>query len=200
MAFIKFRAPGKNGWFQTFNTYDKIIKLPHFKYIHSIYIKYDKTIHKKMIDECDNNIKYLFDARRKIYQAVNNLPPKLEELVFEQFCYSPFSLGKYSLELNNLPKTLTYMHIRSTHVNYIPYDIIENLDKFHCEKSKFKRGSNKLFGGNMKKYCKYRELCAKSRKRNIRKIEVWFLDCKYNPKYKYCRDRLQKEYNDMFED
>jgi hypothetical protein len=31
-------------------------------------------------------------------------------------------------------------------------------------------------------------------------IGNWFLDCKYNPKYKYCIDRLQKEYRELYED
>lgn len=31
-------------------------------------------------------------------------------------------------------------------------------------------------------------------------IGEWFLDCKYNPKYKYCRDRLEAEFNDLYED
>ena len=30
------------------------------------------------------------------------------------------------------------------------------------------------------------------------KIEKWFLECKYNPKYKYCRNRLKNEYNEMY--
>ena len=29
------------------------------------------------------------------------------------------------------------------------------------------------------------------------KIGTWFLKCKYDPSYKYCKDRLNKEY-DMF--
>ena len=31
-------------------------------------------------------------------------------------------------------------------------------------------------------------------------ISDWFLECKYNPKYKYCRDRLEKEYEDIMEE
>ena len=46
------------------------------------------------------------------------------------------------------------------------------------------------------KYCK---LFGNERARKIccRKIENWFLKCKYNPKYKYCRDRLEKEYHNL---
>ena len=38
----------------------------------------------------------------------------------------------------------------------------------------------------------------KYQKRFVSKIENWYLECKYNPEYKYCRDRLEIEYNDMF--
>ena len=31
-------------------------------------------------------------------------------------------------------------------------------------------------------------------------IGEWFLECKYNPKYKYCKDRLIKEYEELYGD
>ena len=31
------------------------------------------------------------------------------------------------------------------------------------------------------------------------KIGTWFLECKYNPKFKYCRDRVNKEYDNLLE-
>ena len=30
-------------------------------------------------------------------------------------------------------------------------------------------------------------------------IEEWFLECKYNPKYKYCKDWLKKSFNELYE-
>ena len=32
----------------------------------------------------------------------------------------------------------------------------------------------------------------------VLKISNWFLECKYNPKYKYCKDRINKLYDDEF--
>ena len=32
------------------------------------------------------------------------------------------------------------------------------------------------------------------------KISEWFLDCRENPVYKYCRDRLDREYDDLKDD
>ncbi len=36
----------------------------------------------------------------------------------------------------------------------------------------------------MDKYIEYEKKCLK---KFISKIENWFLECKYNPKYKYCQ-------------
>ena len=33
----------------------------------------------------------------------------------------------------------------------------------------------------------------------VQKIEEWFLECKYNPKYLYCQKRLKNEYNELYE-
>lgn len=38
----------------------------------------------------------------------------------------------------------------------------------------------------------------KKDKKFVIKIEKWFIECKYNPKYKYCRNRLKNEYNEMY--
>ena len=32
------------------------------------------------------------------------------------------------------------------------------------------------------------------------KLANWFYDCKWNPKFKFCRDRLNKEYDDLFKE
>lgn len=37
-----------------------------------------------------------------------------------------------------------------------------------------------------------------SGKRAANKIGEWFLECKYNPKYKYCRARLENEFNEFY--
>ena len=37
------------------------------------------------------------------------------------------------------------------------------------------------------------------RKMAVSKIENWFLECKFNPKYAYCRRRLMREYNEIFD-
>ncbi len=34
----------------------------------------------------------------------------------------------------------------------------------------------------------------------VKKIELWFLEHKYNPKYKYCRKKVIESYNDLYEE
>ena len=58
--------------------------------------------------------------------------------------------------------------------------ISENIDKY------FKRD-----------WKKYREFQHSIFKKFANKIGNWFLECKYNPKYKYCQRRLTKEYDEL---
>ena len=44
------------------------------------------------------------------------------------------------------------------------------------------------FGGNLELYHKECKIFAN-------KIGEWFLECKYNPKYKYCKDMINKDYD-----
>ncbi len=47
---------------------------------------------------------------------------------------------------------------------------------------------------NMKSY----KFLLKEDKYAVCEIENWFLECKYNPKYKYCRDRLNEEFSELY--
>ena len=60
-----------------------------------------------------------------------------------------------------------------------------------------KNTDNEIFESVREKYFKDEEERYKLNQSN--KIKKWFLDCKYNPKYKYCRDRLEKEYDNMYQ-
>ena len=48
-------------------------------------------------------------------------------------------------------------------------------------------------GGNLDIYHKINEQFAK-------KLVNWYLDCRENPKYKFCRDRLNREYNTLMDE
>ena len=79
---------------------------------------------------------------------------------------------------------------KRTYVNYFGFiyndnplvDIIKNVCK----------GKNR----NNRKIRKY--LFYKKVKPYVLKIENWFLECKYNPKYLYCQRRLENEFNEIY--
>jgi len=37
------------------------------------------------------------------------------------------------------------------------------------------------------------------RRLNVKKIERWYLECKYNPKYKKCREKVVSSYNELLQ-
>jgi len=132
------------------------------------------------------------------------------------------ALLKYIPKLPKLLKTLNFMF---TKVDKFPDNILDLLsDKdfigcnhygtplsrdmekynyssdcaYNCGNHRSERGMGCLFYTNITP-------CKKSMIRNyitynisVKKIENWFLDCKYNPKYKYCRDKLNKEFTELY--
>jgi len=54
---------------------------------------------------------------------------------------------------------------------------------------------NTFFDGYIDKYFEFEDKCEVT---FANKIGSWFLDCKYNPKYKYCQNRLKEEFKDVY--
>ena len=95
--------------------------------------------------------------------------PELPNSLIELYCYHN--------KLSSLPQIPN----SSTDINYFNNPIYTHIEHY--------------FNGDIKKYFEHQT----NMKRNfINKIENWFLDCKYNPKYLYCRKRLMKEYEELY--
>ena len=50
----------------------------------------------------------------------------------------------------------------------------------------------------MNNYCNNDTIRYNTYKKKINIIENWFLNCKYNPYYEYCRNRVNKEYDELY--
>ena len=78
-------------------------------------------------------------------------------------------------KLSFLPKfrdSLTYKYYSNNPVDaYIRYKCVNNLTIYHKE--------NEIFAS---------------------KLVKWYLDCRENPSFKFCRDRLNREYDALMED
>jgi len=63
--------------------------------------------------------------------------------------------------------------------------------------SNYKCNTDKeIFDSIREQYFKDEE--EKYKIKQVNKIKKWFLKCKYNPKYKYCRDKLEAQYKEMY--
>ena len=186
-------------------------------------LKYLSIIHCKKLTKLPEKLPPLLD---KLICFANDLhelpmlPPNIKKI----YCQN----NNISALPEELPEGLELLDIRSNNISKLPNSIlntkiIDNITKdniyfthkFLCDITPLrpilenykitvlKKMSHSLWYDNnnntkltetvaydIPKYVK--EINA------VEKIGVWFLDCKYNPKYKYCKNRLIKEYNELY--
>ena len=145
------------------------------------------------------------DILNKIYEEIkfilNNLFTNLkglkfigfEGVYFNQFNYA---VDKYiNLESNNkliLPESLRYLDISGLNIINIDHITINNLTTFIYDNTPLMRKIKYKYNGSLDNYCnRY--------KNSAIKIEIWFLECKYNPKYKYCQSKIINDYNKLYD-
>ena len=85
---------------------------------------------------------------------------------------------------------------------YCQYNIISNLPELPNSLSSCYYECNPIyeyikqyFDGETKNYIEHNK---NMRRIFANKISNWFLECKYNPKYLYCRQKLMKEYDELY--
>lgn len=113
--------------------------------------------------------------------------PELPNSLDTLWCY------KNSIQyLPPLPKKLRRLNCSHNKLKTLPFNI--NKIKILC-------CTNNPIWDDIHKMNPLDYYCIQKREREkkfVRKIEDWFLDCKYNPIYKYCRDRLKKEHKELY--
>jgi hypothetical protein len=112
----------------------------------------------------------------------------------------PDSLVRLNCEFNNLsslpelPDSLTDLYCNNNNLSSFP-ELPNSLTELDYKNNPIYSYIHKYFDNNINKYLEFNK---KIKKIFINKIENWFLDCKYTPKYKYCRKRLMKEYEELY--
>lgn len=142
----------------------------------------------------------IFNCSNNNIRELPELPLKLEEL--------ECSNNKLQ-KLPKLPHTLKSLICVNNELTYLPL-LPPKLEKLHVELNRLKKipvlpstveEINYLenpvhsivetyFNDNLAEY--------HIGIRTVNMIENWFLECKYNPKYKYCRDRIKKEHEELY--
>ena len=96
--------------------------------------------------------------------------------------------------LPELPNSLKYLSCFNNKISKLP-ELPNSIVHINYYSNPIYRYIEKYFDGNEKKYIEYQN---KIKKIFSNKIGDWYLDCKYNPKYLYCRKRLMKEYEELY--
>ena len=94
----------------------------------------------------------------------------------------------------------------SPYINYTPLIYSDFLSKNRIVKLKLESFQNiseeaKLILYNPERYEKIREesiIATNQRFLAVRRIERWWINTNWNPKYKRCRERLDREYQELF--
>jgi hypothetical protein len=137
------------------------------------------------LPELPNSLEILFCNNNNI----SNLP-KLPNKLTILYCWinNLFSLP----EIPNSLKILYCYHNNLSSLPELPYLILNSI---YYNDNPVHDHINDYFNGKIKNYLEHQK---KMKKIIANKIGNWFLDCKYNPKYLYCRKRLMKEYEELY--
>lgn len=138
--------------------------------------EYDYEIINRHIDKPWNFIKFF--SENIDLKMIKKHPEKIPRLIWNEIYKNPRYYEELSCDFlikndkhNTFPKQ----------INFCTYDSVS----YFCKKA--------ITNNNFKRTIKKYEMGIKAA--NI--IGEWFLKCKYDPSYKYCRDRLNKEYDQL---
>ena len=139
-----------------------------------------------------------------ISEISNKLPKKLKHLncAYNNIKEIPISL--LNIFDNIIPRKLGYFYF----VNHMDDGHILTDNEVDSIFTRYLYGESPNFYSNpvyIKIFKTYRNntrayLEAKLFKQKATIIGDWFLECKYNPKYKYCSNRLLKEYEELYKE
>ena len=112
----------------------------------------------------------------------DNLPNNLKEL----YCYN----NNLSRLPDNLSNSLETLGCNNNNLTSLPDNLPNSLKYLYYRNNPIYNFIEKHYNADWKKYKKY--------KKAVNIIGSWFLDCKYNPSYKYCKYRLNAEYDELY--
>lgn len=199
---------------------DKLNKLPYNlpSSIETLYCQYNNLT--ELPDNLPSNLIELNCIRNKLIKLPDNLPSNLKRIdcsknnLIELPDNLPIDLEKLIISKNNIKK-LPYSILNTRLINKMKEDYNFANHLFNCDDNPLKTilekykmeitkkiatfgppgpnnpGSDyndKMF--DLERYIK--ELKA------VETISNWFLECKYNPAYAYCRKIVNKGYNDVY--
>ncbi len=135
--------------------------------------------------------------------------PKLPDSLEELYCWS-----NKLIELPKLPSSLKHLYCQGNELSYLPMlpdslitlDYSGNINIILYQSLPLLPLSLTYFSPSFECTFPQNQKCIKSiksqhktLKKYVLKIENWYLECKYNPEYKYCQNRLKLEFEEMYD-
>jgi Leucine-rich repeat (LRR) protein len=214
---IKFN----NNTVHNYNSIEEILKIDNYDDIIYIYCAYENlsslpklpnSIHELWCS--NNNLSRLPELPNSLTKLCcsNNclaiLPELPNSIIYLNCSYNllsslpelPNSLIEFVCSCNNLsslpkiPKLLKTMWCSNNNLSSLPELPNSSIFIYYHDNPIYIHIEN-YFNSDRNKYFKYYEHMKRI---FSNKIGNWFLECKYNPKYLYCRKRLMKEYDEFY--
>ena len=152
----------------------------------------------KLPKELPKNLKYLNCHNNNIKKL-----PKLPDTLTTLMCSN-----NELTELPILPNNISELVCNNNNIINFP-KLPDTIEEFYCDSiplfnldylpkmlKVIKINEYILYGS---KLTRFKKLLDIRKPKSVKIISYWFLECKYNPKYKYCKDRLMNEYNEINE-
>lgn len=130
-------------------------------------------------------------AKKNNLSKLPKLPPLLKHLNLSNNRFE-------SLTIMDTPSGLEFLLLcNNLHLEYMMTDAFARADvhDFDIENTPVSSRIDKYYKRSYGRYMSYQYDIMRV---FVIKIENWFLECKYDAKYKYCRERLIKEHNDLY--
>lgn len=173
-------------------------------YIDCINLKPIKTLPNILttLEIEQTNLKYLPDlpeTLKYLICALNNLVelPKLPNKLEELNCYS-----NNLTYLPELPKSISRVICSGNLIKKMPDSIVNMERQSYIDKSKLNDCFiwKKTTADFMDKYCNLSFIKLLKYQKAVEVIENLYLEAKYNPEYQFCKKRLKREYEDMYQE
>ena len=200
---LKNRNVGQNEYYNSFkyyNSFEEITCLDNYNNI-----KFIECVKSKLTElpELPDSLEILWCYKSKLTE-LPRLPDSLEEL----YCFD-----NQLTELPRLPNSLEILYCSYNQLTKLPRlpDSLKDIGCFNNQLTELPTLPDSIeeiqyfenpiwdfiinhFDRNIDSYQEWKQNCQK---KFVRKISNWFLECKYNPKYAYCRRVINQGYDDL---
>ena len=162
-------------------SFEELLKLDNYNDITFLHCGYNNLT---SLPTLPSSLTYLYCGDNNL-TSLPTLPSSLTEL---------YCSDNNLTSLPTLPSSLIKLWCGYNKLTSLP-TLPSSLNKLWCRENPISEHIDDYFKNDWEKYRKFQQSTFK---KFANKLGSWFLECKYNPKYKYCQRRLTEEHKELF--